>query len=240
MSKHNQRGPLLGAALIFLFFQFLSPMARASDAVETGGGQPRYLALTFDDGPSGKTTTQLLDGLQRRGVRATFFLCGYRMELFPDLVGRIAEDGHELAAHGYTHTYMNTMDEAAVLSELLDTSGLITELTGQHARIFRPPGGLYSEAVLSAAEQAEQAIVLWSLDPFDWRDKDAATIARRIVQQAQSGDVVLLHDLYQTSVDAALRVIDTLSAQGWEFVTISELAALTGQTLSPGQILSLR
>ncbi len=231
---------MLGAALIFLIFQFLSPMARASEAVETGGGQPRYLALTFDDGPSGKTTAQLLDGLKSRGVRATFFLCGYRMELFGDLVERMAEEGHELATHGYTHAYMNSMDEAAVLGELLDTAGLISELTGVQTRIFRPPGGLYSEVVLSAAEQAGQAIVLWSLDPYDWRDKDVATITRRIVQQAQSGDVVLLHDLYRTSVDAALRVIDTLTAQGWEFVTVSELAALTGQSLSPGQILTLQ
>ncbi len=230
---------LLRAALIVFLFQLFSPIARAADAVPTGGTLPRYVALTFDDGPSGAQTDYLLNGLRARGVRATFFLCGYRMEKYPGLVGQIAEDGHELAVHGFTHRYLHTMAEEEITQELADTAAMITELAGVQARVFRPPGGLYSEEVLTAAEDAGMSVVLWNIDTYDWRDKNAGTIAQRIVSQIHSGDVVLLHDLNRASADGALQAIDALQRSGWEFVTISELALLTGQELTPGQIFEL-
>ncbi len=230
---------MLGAALLLFAFHLFPVQTTAADAAEAGGTAARYLALTFDDGPSGKATEYLLAGLRERGVRATFFLCGYRMEQFPSLVWQIADEGHELAIHGYSHAHMNTMAQSDVADELAETSGLITELSGVGARLFRPPGGLYSDAVLAAAEENGLSIVLWNNDPHDWSTPDAATVARRVASSASSGDVVLLHDMYRTSADAAFRIIDTLAAQGWQFVTVSELAALKGQTLTPGEILTL-
>ncbi len=199
----------------------------------------KLIALTFDDGPTAGATDDLLDGLAARGVRATFFLCGYRMELFPELPARIAQYGHELAVHGFSHAYLQNLSQEAVESELSDTAALITELSGCAARTFRPPGGLYSDAVRSAAEETGLYLALWSIDPHDWRDRDAALIARRILSEARPGCVVLLHDLYRTSADAALSVVDALQSQGWEFVTVSELAERTGGVPAPGEILKL-
>lgn len=199
----------------------------------------RLIALTFDDGPTAGATDALLDGLRARGVRATFFLCGYRMELYPDLPARIAQDGHELAVHGFTHAYLHTLPQEAVAAELADTLSLISELSGRGARAFRPPGGLYSAAVLRAAEEAGLYLALWSIDPHDWDTRDSALIARRILASAKPGSVVLLHDLYRSSAEAAFAVIDTLRAQGWEFVTVSELAERTGQVPEPGQLLTV-
>ncbi len=240
MKRTVLRGSILGAALVFFCFQLFSVQAGASGIAETGGGVPAgYLALTFDDGPTAGATEYLLDGLRERGVPATFFLCGYRIELYPSLVSTIAADGHELAVHGFTHAYLNTMEQAEIDKELAGTAELIAELSGVRVHTFRPPGGLYSEATLAAAEANGLSVVLWNVDPEDWRDHDAAVIAQRILAKARSGDVVLLHDLYRTSADAAFRVIDTLQARGWQFVTVSELADLNGQTLTPGQILAL-
>lgn len=199
----------------------------------------RLIALTFDDGPTAGATDELLGGLAARGVRATFFLCGYRMEMFPELPARIAEDGHELAVHGFSHAYLQNLPQEAVAAELSDTAALISELSGCAARAFRPPGGLYSDAVRRAAEEAGLYLALWSVDPHDWRDRDASLIARRILSEARAGCVVLLHDLYRTSADAALAVVDALQSQGWEFVTVSELAERTGGLPAPGEILEL-
>ena len=199
----------------------------------------KLIALTFDDGPTAGATDYLLSGLAARGVRATFFLCGYRMEMFPELPARIAEGGHELAVHGFSHAYLQNLPQEAVAAELSDTAALISELSGCAARAFRPPGGLYSDALLKAAEETGFYLALWSVDPHDWRDRDASLIARRILSEVRPGCVVLLHDLYRTSADAALAAIDALSAQGWEFVTVSELAERTGGLPAPGEILEL-
>ncbi len=199
----------------------------------------KLIALTFDDGPTAGATDYLLSGLAARGVRATFFLCGYRMEMFPELPARIAEGGHELAVHGFSHAYLQNLPQEAVAAELSDTAALISELSGCAARAFRPPGGLYSDAVRKAAEETGLYLALWSVDPHDWRDRDASLIARRILSEAKPGCVVLLHDLYRTSADAALDVVDALQSQGWEFVTVSELAERTGGLPAPGEILEL-
>lgn len=224
------RGLLAVAALFFAFFSCLPQQADAS------GAPVGYLALTFDDGPSGAATEYLLEGLRQRQVQVTFFLCGYRMEQYPALVSQIAADGHELAIHGSTHAYLHRMAQPDILNELLDTSGLISELSGVSAQLFRPPGGLYSDAVLAAAQEADLAVVLWSVDPHDWRDRSADVVASRVLKQVKSCDIVLLHDLYRSSADAAFRIIDTLTAQGWEFVTVSELAAIEGTPLRAGAI----
>ena len=199
----------------------------------------QLIALTFDDGPTAGATDYLLSGLAARGVRATFFLCGYRMEMFPELPARIAEGGHELAVHGFSHAYLQNLPQETVAAELSDTAALISELSGCAARAFRPPGGLYSDAVRKAAAETGLYLALWSVDPHDWRDRDASLIARRILSEVRPGCVVLLHDLYRTSADAALDVVDALQSQGWEFVTVSELAERTGGLPAPGEILEL-
>lgn len=234
LNNRLRRGSALGAALCFLLALALGARAEASRAEPE-----RLIALTFDDGPTAGATDYLLAGLRARGVQATFFLCGYRMEAFPALPARIAQDGHELAVHGFSHEYLHTLPQRAVERELSDTAGLIAELSGCAARAFRPPGGLCSDAVRRAAEAEGLFLVLWNVDPHDWDTRESALIARRILRAAKPGCVVLLHDLYRSSADAAFAVIDALRPEGWEFVTVSELAARTGSLPAPGSSLEL-
>ena len=192
----------------------------------------RYVALTFDDGPSGRFTRRLLDGLEERGVKATFLLCGYRVVDYPREAARIAAEGHEIGLHGYSHAPMNTMTLAQVTREIQKTGALLP----QGAVFLRPPGGKLNDATITAAKNAGLAILSWSNDPQDWAVHDAATITTRVVEKARDGDVILLHDMSDSSVTAALRIIDKLTARGFRFVTVSELAKIKGVTPEPGKV----
>ena len=192
----------------------------------------RYVALTFDDGPSGRFTRRLLDGLKERDVEATFLLCGYRVEIYPKEAVRIAAEGHEIGIHGFSHDPMGTMTQAQVAREIEKTAALLP----CGARFLRPPGGKYNEATIAAARNAGLAILSWSLDPKDWACQDASTIADRVVEKAKDGDVILLHDMSDSSVTAALRIVDRLEAKGFRFVTVSELAKIKGVNLTPGKV----
>ena len=192
------------------------------------------MALTFDDGPSGRFTRRLLDGLKERDVKATFLLCGYRIEDYPAEAKRIAAEGHEIGIHGYSHDSMSTMTEAQVMSEIKKTAAL---LPGS-AVFLRPPGGKYNDATCAAARKAGLAILSWSLDPKDWAIHDTGAIVSAVVEKARDGDVILLHDMSDSSVTAALRIIDQLEARGFRFVTVSELAEIKGGLLKPGKIYS--
>ena len=192
----------------------------------------RYIALTFDDGPSGRFTRRLLEGLEDRGVKATFLLCGYRIEDYPKEAARIAAEGHEIGLHGFSHDPMNTMSTSKVAAEIRKTAALLPE----SAAFLRPPGGKYNEATIAAAKEAGLAILSWSLDPKDWACDDAAAITARVVEKAKDGDVVLLHDMSDSSVTAALRIIDRLKERGFRLVTVSELAKTKGVSLVPGTV----
>lgn len=194
----------------------------------------KYVSLTFDDGPSGKYTRQLLDGLYDRGVQATFLLCGYRIKEYPDIAQRIFDEGHEIGCHGYSHKNMKTMSRRDIAAEIADTQALLPE--GCHPRFLRPPGGCSSDAVRQVAEVRGLAILSWSVDPRDWATKDAAAIERAVLKNVRDGDIILLHDMTASSVQAALDIVDTLLDEGFEIVTASEMARLRGIRPKPGQM----
>lgn len=196
--------------------------------------QTGYLALTFDDGPSGEITQRLLDGLAERNVSATFFLCGYRIAQYPALAQRMAEEGHELGLHSDRHAYMQHMTKKEALDDLAECKSILTETTGVSARLFRPPGGLYSKELLEASRELGLSVIFWSVDPHDWDREKAAQVPGYLLSHAGAGDIVLMHDLTEASVQSALFFIDTMRARGYEFCTVSELAALGGETLVPG------
>ena len=213
-----------------IFVGFLCALMLVSPVRADAGA--RYVALTFDDGPSGRFTRRLLDGLEERGVKATFLLCGYRIEDYPNEVTRIAAEGHEIGLHGFSHDPMNTMTLAQVTREIQKTAALLPQSTP----FLRPPGGKLNDATITAAKNAGLAILSWSNDPQDWACRDAATITSRVVEKARDGDVILLHDMSDSSVTAALRIVDQLKARGFQFVTVSELAKIKGVTLEPGKV----
>ncbi len=194
----------------------------------------KFVALTFDDGPTKNVTPQLLQGLASRYVSATFFLCGYRMEEGPDLVEAVVADGHEIGIHGYRHAFLQNLSPEEVRKDLEVSSQVLTSITGIHPTLFRPPGGLVSETVEHEAENLGLSLIFWSVDPVDWNGGDPQALANTIIQNAKDGDVILMHDLQMSSVEAAMVVIDTLEAQGFQFVTVSELAELKGVALVPG------
>lgn len=198
------------------------------------GAETKYLALTFDDGPSGQFTERLLEGLSRRGAKATFFLCGYRVEIFPELPEKILAGGHEIGLHGYSHDPMDQMSEAVLERELDRTAEILYEATGRRFSLLRPPGGCSTDRVREAARDRNLSLIFWSVDPRDWATEDRAAIASRVEEKARDGDVILLHDMSDSSVDAALSLVDELMGRGFQFVTVSELAAFKGISLTPG------
>lgn len=193
--------------------------------------QPKYIALSFDDGPSGHFTSDLLDGLAEREVKATFFLCGYRVEQFPTLTKRIASEGHEIGTHGDTHRFFSELSSTGVCEDLQASVSKLEAVTGARPKLLRPPGGIYDTKILQKTTCADLPIILWSVDPDDWCCSSSETIASRVIKSAKSGDIVLLHDMSDSSVKAAFKIIDRLREQGFEFVTVSELARLSGVTL---------
>lgn len=196
-----------------------------------------YVALTFDDGPSGALTEQLLDGLKQRGARATFFLCGYRMEQFPELMERYLAEGHEVGVHSTVHTDLTKLDSEQLHQDMGGTTEKIRQAVGIRPVLMRPPGGAYDDAVLREAEEEGLSVVLWSVDPRDWATHDASAVLKTMARKTGSGDIILMHDLSSSSVTAALRLVDQLQQEGYSFVTVSELARLTGTELTPGKVL---
>lgn len=205
--------------------------AKAAAAPEAG-----MLALSFDDGPSGEITERLLDGLRERGVKATFFVCAYRIARYPQTLCRAAEEGHEIGLHSCCHDYMHQLSQEAVYDDLRRNIAAVTDCCGAVPRLFRPPGGLYSDALRQAAREAGQAVILWSVDPRDWDETASAHSLQAILQNAGAGDIILMHDLSMRSVETALAAIDALTAQGYRFCTVSELAAHAGVALRAGEV----
>ena len=198
-----------------------------------GAETTKYVALTFDDGPSGRYTRRLLDGLLEREVKATFLLCGYRIKDYPDITQRIYDEGHEIGYHGYTHKNMKEMSRRTVASEIMDTQALLPE--GCQPVFLRPPGGCCSDAVRQVAEARQLAILSWSVDPRDWATSDTAAVERAVLKNVKDGDIVLLHDMTVSSVQAALDIVDVLKDKGYEIVTVSQLVKIRGVNLKPGK-----
>ena len=198
-----------------------------------GAQRGKYVALTFDDGPSGRYTQRLLEGLNARGVRATFFLCGYRLEDYGELARSIRAAGHEIGLHGYSHDSMAAMSAGKLRKELADTLSLLPE--GCLVNLMRPPGGASGSQVSDVARELNLSIVAWSVDPKDWATDDTGLIYARLLAQTGDGDVILLHDMSNSSVDAALALVDELKGQGYQFLTVSQLAMLRLCQLRPGK-----
>lgn len=214
---------------LFSLFLALYLLTAPVSAAETG----KYAALTFDDGPSGRFTRELLEGLAQRNVHATFFLCGYRLEDYGELAQAIRSAGHEIGLHGYSHDSMAAMDADTLRRELNDTRALLP--AGCPVSLMRPPGGNSGEVLYQVAREQNLSIITWSVDPKDWATRDSALVFRRMEEQTGDGDVILLHDMTDSSVEAALALVDELTNRGYKFLTVSQLAMLRLTQLKPGK-----
>lgn len=202
------------------------------------GAETKLIAFTFDDGPSTYTAT-LLDGLKARGAKATFFMNGvngsHGIVNHKELLTRMRDEGHQLANHTYQHLLPFDRYGASTIADEVSRvqSLLFDRMGGAYTDMVRTPGGALGGSVKSAVAAP---IILWSVDPLDWKYRNADTVYNSIVSQAHDGAIVLAHDIYSTSVQGALRAIDTLKAQGYEFVTVAELLRRRGITPQNGAV----
>lgn len=231
---------LAAAADLFLAAVLLASLARqraegaaapgAGRVVEDGGWSGSWdgpgteeagaVALTFDDGPNARYTEALLDGLKEREVRASFFLVGQCIEGNEDTVRRMAEEGHLIGVHCMEHRDLTREPEEEAVRQLMDTAAMIGAVTGRTPEYIRPPFGKWSSGL---QEAVSMETVLWSVDSLDWKLQDTDRIVRRVLKDTEDGDIILMHDEFQTSVEAAMEIIDNLLAKGYTFVTVDEL-----------------
>ncbi len=180
----------------------------------------KKIALTFDDGPHPYYTEQLLEGFRERGVHATFFVTGEHAKLHPDIIMQMHEDGHLIGNHTYSHLQLRADNQESFQEELLTTSELVEEMIGEEVIFVRPPYGSWNKEY---EKKLNMLPVLWTIDTLDWSTQNVTSIVKKVLAKVGEDDIILMHDYYETSVTAALQVVDLLQEQGYEFVTVDEL-----------------
>jgi peptidoglycan-N-acetylglucosamine deacetylase len=186
-----------------------------------------YIALTFDDGPHATLTPKLLDLLASRHIKATFFVLGECVEQNPQILQRAAREGHEIGNHSWSHPQLNHLSDDAVRSQLKRTDDLIKSVIGIRPTLLRPPyGALTSRQKKWIPEEFGYKIILWDVDPLDWKDPGPATVTNRILKNTRPGSIVLSHDIHRGTIEAMSATIDQLLAKHFKFVTVSELIGL--------------
>lgn len=187
---------------------------------ENLGDGRKKIALTFDDGPHPYYTEQLLKGLKERDVNVTFFMTGKNVETYPEIVRKIHEEGHLIGNHTYNHTQLGSQNQESFKQELIRTNEVIREVTGEDTIFVRPPYGSWNKEF---EKELNMFPVLWTIDPKDWCSSNVACIVSSVCAKAGENDIILMHDQYKSTVTAALKIVDELTEQGYEFVTVDEL-----------------
>lgn len=191
-----------------------------ADPSESAAGQDIEIAFTFDDGPHPVWTKKLLDGLKERGIKATFFVIGQSAEQYPGLVQRMIDEGNQVGNHTYSHVQLTACDEKSALEEIRKTQEVIYRASGFQPLYIRPPFGSWNEKL---QEETSLEAVLWDVDPYDWKVQNTDAVVKSILQQTEDGSIILLHDVYETSVEAALKTADIFLERGYRFCTVDEI-----------------
>jgi polysaccharide deacetylase family sporulation protein PdaB len=232
----------LGLLAAFLFWFYSHPVVLINTARQVSvllGNRiiPIYsveipdqrVAISFDATWGADQTEKLLQILRINKVRTTFFLCGLWIEKYPELVKRIAIEGHELGNHSYTHPHMNNLTERDITHEIMRTHNQIKELTGQNPTLFRPPFGEYSNKVIEAAKACGYSTIIWDVDSLDWKDLTARAMLERILRQVKPGSIILFHNAGKHTPETVTQLLPALRDRGFPIVPISELL-LKGET----------
>jgi peptidoglycan-N-acetylglucosamine deacetylase len=238
-----------GTGLFFLFFCALT--AGAQDANSTPSPAPSppkpgtyfqarvdqpYIAMTFDDGPSAENTPRLLEMLKQRNIKVTFFLIGQNVAANPDIVRRILADGHEIGNHTWTHPQLSKLSDDKVTTEITKTQEAIKDASGYTPTLLRPPYGAITPRQREwISSKLGLNVIIWSVDPFDWKRPGSAVITQRILSQVRPGAIILSHDIHKQTVDAMPATLDGLLAKGYKFVTVSQLIALNKPKPPPAE-----
>lgn len=190
------------------------------------------VALTFDDGPS-QYTARILDALENNSAAATFYMVGNRIGKYPDTVKRMVAIGCEPASHTWDHSYITKLSSSALINNLNQVDEALQAAAGVTSKTMRPPGGFINDAAKQTLEKKGLPAILWSIDTLDWKTKNAKNTINTVLGQVQDGDIILMHDLYEASADAAEVLIPELIRRGYQLVTVSEMAELRGG-MKPG------
>ena len=196
--------------------------------------EAKYLALTFDDGPDRVLTTRLLDGLLAYDARVTFFVVGHRLGTTADIVKRMVDEGHAVGNHSYNHANLANSSNTGIAYQIDATNDLLHSILNQETPLLRPPYGARDARVVKIAAERDMSLIMWSIDPQDWRIRDAKIVSDHIVSRAKNGDIILLHDIHPTSIDAALMAVKQLTEDGFTFITVDELLELNGGRITGG------
>lgn len=202
-------------------------------SMEESGVDPNkpMLALTFDDGP-GQRTGELLEGLSKYGAHATFFMQGKNVNAYKEEVKRMKEVGCEIGSHSYDHPDLTKMDAAGIKDQVDRTDQNIHDIIGQGATVLRPPYGAINDTVKATIRKP---LILWNIDTLDWKTRNAQMTVNEVLTKAKDGDIILMHDIHSETVDAAIELIPKLIAQGYQLVTVSEMAAAKGIKMENGE-----
>jgi peptidoglycan/xylan/chitin deacetylase (PgdA/CDA1 family) len=186
-----------------------------------------YIALTFDDGPDRKLTPRLLDLLAKHHIHATFFVVGENAAQYPEILQRAAREGHEIGNHSWSHPNFAKMSEEAVRSQVTRTEEAIVNATGVRPVLLRPPyGSVTSRQKRWLHDELGYEIILWDVDPLDWKNPGPRVVTNRILKETRAGSIVLSHDIHSQTIEAMLETLNELEEKGFKFVTVSELLKL--------------
>jgi peptidoglycan-N-acetylglucosamine deacetylase len=237
-----------GACILSLLLSVLAAGAQDSNSTPSPAPSPTkpatyaqvrvdqpYIAMTFDDGPSAENTPRLLEMLKQRNIKATFFLIGQNAASNPDIVRRILADGHEVGNHSWTHPQLSKLSDDRVTAEITQTQDAIKDASGFTPTLIRPPYGAITPRQREWIENRFGLnIILWSVDPLDWKRPGASVITQRILSQVRPGAIILSHDIHKQTVDAMPATLDGLIAKGYKFATVSQLIAMNKPKPAPG------
>ncbi|HEU5313803.1 MAG TPA: polysaccharide deacetylase family protein [Candidatus Udaeobacter sp.] len=183
-----------------------------------------YIAMTFDDGPSATLTPKLLDLLAAHHIKATFFVIGENVAEHPEIVARAAREGHEIGNHSWSHPNFGKMSDESVRRQLQQTDDAIKTATGKRPTLLRPPyGSITAREKRWIHDEFGYDIILWDVDPLDWKRPGPAVVRARILKETRPGSIVLSHDIHPGTIEAMPSTFEELEAKGFKFVTVSEL-----------------
>ncbi len=202
----------------------------SKETVDVDPDRP-MLALTFDDGP-GERTLELLDALESNDAHATFFMVGQNISAHEDALKKMKEIGCELGNHSWDHTELTTLSADGIRNEVEKTNDAIKAAVGESATLLRPPYGSMNSTV---HETVGMPMIIWSIDTLDWETRNVQSTIDTVMEDARDGDIILIHDIHTESVDAAIELIPMLEEEGYQLVTVSEMANARGITLKDGE-----
>lgn len=193
------------------------------------------IAITYDDGPHPQNTLKILDILNKYNAKATFFMLGENVKRNSWIPRKVAEQGSQIGTHSWNHPNLNKLDKKDISFQIDNSSKIIEENSGQVVKLFRPPYGNANQMVRDIAKEKNKAIILWNIDTEDWKSKDAKKVTEHVLNNVKEGDIVLMHDIYSSTVEASEEIIKVLTERGYELVTVSELFENKGKNLEFGE-----